>query len=250
MDAEVRILVVDDDRYLLDLLIETLKAIGYQAHGVTSAREALDLLHTSEFDLIITDIKMPGINGVEFTRTVKRDHPDLPVIFVTGVFNASVLQAVDAQGFLAKPFRIGQMEELIASVLAKSAPTAVSRTERILVVDDDDSFRVMLMETLKLSGYAVVGAVDGREATAILEQGEIGTVITDVKLPGMDGLALVRHVKEHWPGIPVIVITGYLALDDVPANSLIDGFLMKPFKIESITELLESLKAHKTPPVG
>lgn len=251
MPGEVKILVVDDDRYLLDLLIETLKSIGYDAVGVTSALEAQKLLKLEEFRLVITDIRMPGMDGIEFSRQVKLDHPDLPVIFITGVLGSSVLNITEAEGYLAKPFRIGQMEELIRNVISRSsAHNNLQGEDIILVVDDDDTFRVMLMETLKLLGYSVVGAADGLEAISVLKKGGIGTVIADIKMPGMDGISLTKDIKKRWPAIPVIMITGYLTAEDqerAPAD-LADGFLMKPFRIESITELLENLKKQRTPP--
>jgi CheY-like chemotaxis protein len=252
MANEIKILVVDDDHYLLDLLIETLRSIGYDTTGVLSAVEALKLIETNDYRLLITDIKMPEMDGLEFTREVKRNHPDLPVIFITGVLGSSVLRLTDADGYLSKPFRIGQMEELIEKVLENQTDAAApDGHEHILVVDDDDTFRLMLMETLKLSGYRVIGASGGHEAIALLEQGGIDTVIADIRMPEMDGISLTRHIKKTWPLMPVIMITGYLSMENRQEDSeqLADGFLMKPFKIESITELLESLKKQRTPPL-
>ena len=251
MAKDIKVLVVDDDRYLLDLLLETLKTIGYDTVGACSAQEALTLLESTPLDLVITDILMPGMDGVEFARQVKDARPDLPVIFITGVFSSSILQKVDAQGFLTKPFRIGQIEDLIEEVMSRAEGGGQAPPpDRVLVVDDDETFRLMLMETLKLSGYNVTGSADGRTAMAALEQGHVTAVITDVKMPGMDGILLAKSIRDRWPEIPIVMITGYLPAEDLPLESsgLADGFLMKPFKIESITELLESLK-QRTPPV-
>jgi CheY-like chemotaxis protein len=251
MSSDMKILVVDDDLYLLDLLIETLKTIGYDAIGASNAHEALNLIERDEFRLVITDIKMPGMDGIEFTREVKKNRPDLPVIFITGVLGSSILHLTGAEGYLSKPFRIGQMEELIKSVMNRIPEEQPSPGRgHILVVDDDDTFRVMLMETLKLSGYAVKGAADGVEALALLEKGDINTVIADIKMPEMDGISLTRHIKGRWPDLPVIMITGYISARDEESESaqIADGFLMKPFKIESITDLLEDLKKPRTRP--
>jgi len=250
MTEDVNILVVDDDRYLLDLLIETLKTIGYRTSGVTGAEEALRYLETTSVQLVITDIRMPGMDGVEFARRVKDRQPDLPVIFITGAFNSSILQKVDAQGYLSKPFRIGQIEELIREVLADPKTSEVLNAgDTVLVVDDDETFRLMLMETLRLSGYNPVGAADSDKALSVMEGGDVGAVITDVKMPGMDGIALAGHIKQKWPGTPVILITGYIPAEheDPIRTDIADGFLMKPFKVESITELLESLRRQPPP---
>lgn len=251
MKSDVKILVVDDDPYLLDMLIETLKTIGYDAAGAPGAEEALRYLDTNPVQLVVTDIRMPGMDGFEFARRVKQRQPDLPVIFITGAFNSSVLKKVEADGFLAKPFRIGQIEDLIEDIMSRLSPsTASARGETILVVDDDESFRQMLIETLKLSGYKTLGAAGSEEALALLQEPGIDAVITDIKMPGMDGIALAGHIKEQRPNMPVIIITGYIPADGEQPLAVdgVDGFLIKPFKIESITELLETLKRRRRPP--
>jgi DNA-binding NtrC family response regulator len=248
MDSNVKILAVDDDQYLLDLLIETLNAIGYDTVGVSSAKAALDLLKTTDFGLVISDIKMPEMNGIEFVQQIRKDHSQIPVIFISGVFGSSVLNNIHANGFLTKPFRIGQMEELIESITSKAVrPDDPSDPQKILVVDDDDSFRIILTETLKLSGYSVLTASNSREGIALLQNGGISSVIADVKMPGMDGISLAGYIKKTWPDIPVIIITGYypVAEEEHLFEDVADGFLMKPFKIENITDLMESLNKKK-----
>jgi DNA-binding NtrC family response regulator len=248
MPNDIKILVVDDDPYLLDLLIETLQTIGYDSIAAGGAKEALELLQSTTVHLIITDIKMPGMSGIEFAQVVKKDYPDIPVIFITGVFNSSIVQMNDSAGFLAKPFRIGQLEELIHIAIRKSSDQDSSEdADTILVVDDDNSFRFMLMETLKLAGYSVVGAANGTEALTLLERGGIGTVITDMKMPEVDGISLVKLIKNNWPSIPVIFVTAYIHAEDALMESevMTDGFLMKPFRMESITKILGELSKNK-----
>jgi len=235
----VKILVVDDDPYLLDLLTETLDALEYEPIGAPSAEVALDRLKKSDFDLIITDIKMPGMDGIEFTRLVKREYPHLPVIFITGVYSDDLKEEL-VQGVLAKPFRINQVEEMIENTIGELPPAKNDR--HVLVVDDDDTFRMMLVETLKISDYTVEAAADAEEALQKIREGNISTVITDIKMPGRDGLSLTRSIKKHWPEIMVILITGFVPYEDSPDFiDIADGILIKPFKVENITELLKDL---------
>ncbi|MCP4566230.1 MAG: response regulator [FCB group bacterium] len=243
MADNLRILVVDDDPYLLDLLIETLASIGYDAVGATNGDEALAELRKSVFGLVITDIKMPGINGLELAKIIKNDYPRLPVILITGVFSADILNNSDADGLLTKPFRIGHMEELIARTISSERLSGSDSSGKVLVVDDDDGFRLMLSETLKLSGYSVIAASDAGQALSRIRKGNVSTVITDIKMPGMDGISLARHIKNHFPHIRVILVTAFLSPENqFEENNDADGFLMKPFRVESITDLLENLK--------
>lgn len=249
MAGSLRILVVDDDPYLLDLLIETLKTIGYEAGGAADAAQALTLLRQTAVDLVITDIKMPGMSGIELARRIHQEYPRLPVIFISGVFTSSILKTIDKEPHLPKPFRIGQLEELIARVVAEKSGEEAVRTQTVLVVDDDESFRVMLTETLKISGYAVRSATDGEAAMKALAEGGIAAVIADIKMPGMDGITLARHIRQQYPGLPVVLVTAYLSSAEQKEGAKVaDGFLMKPFRIESITALLEDLRDSRLSP--
>lgn len=247
MVEKIKILVVDDDPLLLDLLLETLSSIGYEAVGAPDAAVALGKLSRTRFSLVITDIKMPGMNGLELSRRIKAEYPGLPVILISGVFSADILKGSDADGILTKPFRIGHVEDMIARTVAHDSESDQKEGNKILVVDDDDGFRLMLTETLKLTGYDVVACSDADQAIRRLDRNGIGTVITDIKMPGMDGLSLARHIKNNRPEIPVILITAFLSPEEQYIDAdIADGFLMKPFRVESITDLLESLSDTRT----
>jgi len=250
MNTNVQILVVDDDPYLLDLMIETLTTIGYKAIGAQSGHRALEFLENGSFDLVITDIKMPEMDGLVLSETIRKIYPRLPVIFISGAFTPSVLEAMKGQPFLAKPFRINQLEQMIADTLIHRTEDGAATT--VLIVDDDDGFRYMLTESLGLSGYRVVAVSDGERAISRLKQGNIGVVITDIKMPGMDGLTLARYIRREWPKITVILITAYYRPEAVEGMESpdADGYLMKPFRIESITGLLENIRKKKLPVSG
>jgi excisionase family DNA binding protein len=114
---------------------------------------------------------------------------------------------------------------------------------RILVVDDEASIRDLLCKTLSLAKYDVEVAPDGsaaldrlRETSQTSERFDL--VIADLKMPGMDGLALVRECKQNKWNMPVIIITGYssekAAIDAV--NLGVSGYLTKPFRIPQVLE--------------
>lgn len=114
--ASVRILIVDDDRAQRSLLETFLHAQGYLTHSAASGEAALQLLHEEKFAMMISDIRMPGMSGLETLRRVRQKHPDLPVLLVTAF--ADVRSAVTAMrdgavNYLAKPI---DLEELINSV--------------------------------------------------------------------------------------------------------------------------------------
>lgn len=80
--------------------------------------------------------------------------------------------------------------------------------KKILVIDDEEDIRVVLQQVLQLEGYEVNVAADGREGLASLDQDGADLVITDIIMPGMDGVETLEHIKKKWPDMPVIVISG------------------------------------------
>ena len=108
----------------------------------------------------------------------------------------------------------------------------------ILVVDDDLAIRTLLTTFYQRIGYTAVSAGSGEEALALLEQRNIDFCITDINLPGMNGTALVVKMKENFPDVPVMAITGYSDID-IAINVLKNGacdFVIKPFDLATLQE--------------
>lgn len=245
-----KILVVDDDLSLLDLLVDTLTTIGYQAVGARGGAEALERLKVQSFDLLISDIKMADVDGLSLLKSVRSLYPNLPVLFISGAESPEIIGRARADGFLAKPFRISHIEELIENTLHGRRESITGPVERVLVVDDDDVFRDMLCDSLEASGFKAVSAADGKEALACLSTEEVQAVISDIKMPGMDGIALAGQIKSKYPQLPVILITAYyssLENEKAMAPEVANGFLRKPFKVEKIIDLLNELTADSGP---
>jgi len=106
----------------------------------------------------------------------------------------------------------------------------------ILVIDDEEIMRNMIRDVLVASGYRVWTAANGEEAIEKLKEGKFGIVITDIRMPGMDGVEVTRKLKKFDSDICVIVITGYASIDSAIAV-LKEGaydYITKPFNIDEI----------------
>jgi len=119
-----RVLVADDEESIRELLRKSLSLAEYRVETVGDGRSALDRLQRERFDLLITDLRMPGLDGLALIREVRRFHPDLPVIVATGYSTEST--AVEAlnlgvAGYLRKPFRIRQVIRMVARALHDEA---------------------------------------------------------------------------------------------------------------------------------
>ena len=103
--------------------------------------------------------------------------------------------------------------------------------KHILIVDDEPSIRKVLGAHLRRDGYDVTAAASGVEAIETLQEEGADLVITDLRMPGMDGLELLRWVKQSYPGLPVIMLTAHGTVDSA-VEALKRGaqdYLTKPF---------------------
>ena len=110
--ARPRILVVDDEASIRDLLTKTLALAEYDVDTAPDGRAALERLRLYPYDLLIADLKMPGIDGLNVIREAKRLKADLPVIIITGYSTeTAAIEAVNlgVSGYLTKPFRVPQV---------------------------------------------------------------------------------------------------------------------------------------------
>jgi excisionase family DNA binding protein len=117
-----RVLVVDDEASIRDLLAKTLALAEYDVDVAPDGRSALDRMRMYPYDLLIADLKMPGMDGLTVIREAKRYKADLPVIIITGFSTeASAIEAVNlgVSGYLTKPFRVPQVLNAAAKALGE-----------------------------------------------------------------------------------------------------------------------------------
>ena len=115
-------------------------------------------------------------------------------------------------------------------------PQARDGHSRVLVVDDESSIRELLQKTLALAEYDVDVAPDGRAALERLRLGNYDLLIADLKMPGMDGLTLIREAKRLKTDLPVIIITGFSTESSAieAVNLGVAGYLTKPFRVPQV----------------
>ncbi|HET9929717.1 MAG TPA: sigma-54 dependent transcriptional regulator, partial [Polyangiaceae bacterium] len=108
--------------------------------------------------------------------------------------------------------------------------------ERVLVVDDDAAVRQVLAALLTQAGFEVLRAGSGDEALRVLERQPVDVIVSDVRMPGLDGMALLARVRREWPEIPVILLTAHasvtLAVEAMKAGA--HDFVEKPFEREGV----------------
>lgn len=113
----------------------------------------------------------------------------------------------------------------------------------ILVVDDDPQLRRALKEAISRMSYTVVLAEDPYDALRKLDEGAVSMIVTDMKMPGMDGVEFIREARKKVGSLPILVITGYATIENA-VNAMKEGacdYLMKPFSFDALTKAVESI---------
>ncbi|WP_038183743.1 sigma-54-dependent transcriptional regulator [Vibrio rhizosphaerae] len=111
---------------------------------------------------------------------------------------------------------------------------------KVLIVEDDEGLREALVDTLALAGYEWVEADCAEEALVKLKSEAVDIVVSDVQMAGMGGLALLRNIKQHWPNLPVLLMTAYANIEDAVAamkEGAID-YMAKPFAPEVLLNMV------------
>jgi CheY-like chemotaxis protein len=130
-----------------------------------------------------------------------------------------------------------------AAADADAEPPIVGQGETVLVVEDDSTVRQVTVSTLESLGFSVKEAGSGAEAAALLKSdGRVHVVLSDVKMPGMTGIELGRLVRQQWPGVGVLLTSGYVDDDRVDEFE----FIHKPFRATDLARKLEAMLAAKT----
>jgi signal transduction histidine kinase/CheY-like chemotaxis protein len=233
------ILVVEDNPDNARLIAHHLEKAGYKAQIAHSAEEALAYLEHDLPDLITLDISLPGMQGDELARRLQ-DEPltsDIPVLILSVYADSSLEVQFDVVA-LSKPIN---QEELLTAV-AELLPAGHQNS--VLVIDDDAEVRQLLKTALENQGTSVEAVGDGEAGLAWAGNHHPGLILLDMNLPGSDGFAILRAMKESpaTKDIPVIAMTGSPDLKTAArARVLALGaadFITKPFDLNMlVTEI-------------
>ena len=236
-DADgTRVLIVDDEANMRRTLCDILRDDGYDVVAAATGEEAVELCSTERFDIVLMDVRMPGIDGVEAFRQIRRHQEAVRVIMMSAFSLEDLKQAALDEGaiaFLSKPLDVQKTIRLIDEV----------KDTAILVVEEDENISAPLHAALKDQGYQVTVTESPHDALELVEQIRFDLIFVDVNLPAMDGLELYLAIKQITPKAVAIMITGMedeferLAREAVQRNAY--TIVKKPLDIDHILGLLE-----------
>jgi len=240
--GKTNILVVDDLRSIRLTLGGILEDKGHNVVTVENGYQAIEAVRKTHFGAIFMDIKMPGINGVQTFREVRKIDPEAAVIMMTAYSVKDLVKEALEEGaytIIYKPFDIDRVVAIIYELLHEKI--------LILVVDEQFTDREALKKILEDKGYRVATANDGAEAIEMVKSRHYDIIFLDVRLPDMNGVETFERVKKIDPQATVIMMTG-CAEEDLVKRAVSAGAytcLYKPFDIEKVIALVEAVAREK-----
>lgn len=241
MNTSKRILIVDDDETIRKSLARILRVNSFETAEAADGTAALEMIQKRPPDLVILDIRMPGIDGIETFVRIREQLPNVPAIFMSAYSANDLAKAADDLGglsVLAKPFKIDSLLDLAKSAI-HIAP--------ILIVDDNPDVLNSLARALRQAGIESTKADSLSAATAQLRKRPDRVVIADVFLDDGFGFQLLEEYAGRSRTPPLILVTGYSErLDETLQQRGLSGHklmcLEKPVDIDS---LIHTIRQHQ-----
>ena len=229
------VLVIDDNADLAENIAEILEDCGVDVQLAANANEALACFDQRKWNLVVTDVRMPGIDGLELLSLIKERSPGTPVLVMTGFADRETVARAHHSGALAvvhKPIDLDAFIELVERVAAAE--------EAILVVEDDvalcGNLTDILCEQQGVLPHPATSIALARKLAAAID---FKAALIDLRLPDGSGLLLARELLQRADGSrrPVIVMTGYPEELESTRDDLV--VLTKPFPVPKLLERLE-----------
>ncbi len=232
----MNILVVDDQASMRLTLKGILSKKGYEVFVAGDGLQALEEIKKRDYSLVIMDIKMPGLNGVDAYIKIKEINPRVPVIMMTAfALEDEIRRAINegAYAVLYKPFDMERIFEVIGE--------CIENKTLVLLVDDSVDDRASFKAILERKGYKVLETSSGEECLQRVKERKFQVILLDMQLPGINGLDTLQEIKKVRPDLPVIMVTGHSETQMVE-NAMTRGsfaYLAKPVDIRKLMDVIE-----------
>jgi DNA-binding NtrC family response regulator len=251
------VLCVDDEPSILRSLQWLLKK-EFDVKIAASGQEALELVKHNDFDVIISDQRMPGMMGSEFLREARKISPRSMRILLTGYSDLqAILRSVndgEVFRFVNKPWNIKELPKIIADAagIAQSHPAGTllpepneggvidTGEETILLIDDDPLMKAQVSEALG-ADVKIAQATTLADAVAAFDDLKVGIILSDTRVGNLDTTTMLKVLKQENPGIVTVVYTA--STDAVDVITLINQgqifrFIPKPVKAMMLKQAL------------
>lgn len=238
-DRNQRVLVVDDDRDIRTNLSDILVDLGYEVDVAEDGLSALSQIERRVYDVALLDLRMPGMDGMELYRRIKRVQAGTVVMIVTAYATSETAQAaMDAGAWqvIAKPVDIAGLIPRIDEALSRPL---------VILVDDDEAFCQSLWDVLHHHRYRACIAHDVEDAVERLKQRSFNVALVDVRLPGCDGREVAARIRAEYAGIRTMLVTAFrtemMPTAERTRADDVDAVCFKPLDVATFMQMLDAL---------
>ncbi len=236
MNKPVDVLVVDDEVGMRLTLKGILTRKGYNVTVAENGAQALEAVNKNSFRVILMDIKMPGMSGVETFVQIKKVDPKATVIMMTGfALEGEIKRAIreGAYAVLSKPLEMQKVLDLIQGSLEHETLVMVLDA----LIQDKDQFQKMF----EARGYKVVQVKKAEDCFQQIKDRKFQVIILDANSAGVKNLDLLRNLKEIQPQVGVIMLTGHSREEWVEEAMKESSFalLYKPVDVEKLLDVVD-----------
>ncbi|MBU2513104.1 response regulator [bacterium] len=245
--TDPKILIVEDSRSLQNIIKSRLKSIKAEITVADNGESGLQKARSQEFDLILSDVDMPIMDGLEMCKQLKEDVAtrSIPVVILSSMERDSDVEKgfeVGASAYVPKSMAEKLLIGTIEDILHKSF---FHKNKIVLVVDDSKTILKLVENGLAKSGFQVLTALNGKKALDLLKNIKPDIIISDLDMPVMNGFELCDRINENpkLSKIPFIVMSANS--DRASMRSMVEkgaaAYLVKPFNVEQLVILTEKL---------
>jgi len=243
MKRKLSLLVVDDDVNFGKTLSKVLSVKGYEVVRKESGPEALEEMNKRTFDVVLMDIKMPVMDGIEASRRIKEKWADTVVIIMTAFSVDEMVKDAIRDGVYSVLHKPLDMDKVINMI-------EISQNGAFLtVVDEDIDHCKAMKEFLESNGYSVTICKSGDEAIEIAKNRSSDVLFIEVNLPILNGIETYLEIKAINPEIVLVVMTAHgndvKALVETAMEKGAYACLYKPFNMDDALTIIEKIKNEK-----
>ncbi|MFA5356741.1 MAG: response regulator [Candidatus Omnitrophota bacterium] len=240
----MNILIIDDEEVVRSFLLRIFSLKGVKVKAVEDGAKAIEAVKAEHFDIFFVDVMMPGLNGLETLRELKKISPQSKYVMMTGYAVDDILKEAVREGAsisIKKPFDIQQLTDILENEFGSQKGKKSGL--KILVVDDDPIVLSFFRKLLR--DYEVTTVASGKEALEQVEAGDFDLLFLDISLKDMSGLELCNKILRAKPGTEIIVITGDPTRGKEAESIGVRAFFWKPFEIDKILKEVNTLNQQK-----
>lgn len=236
-----RLLVVDDDRSMVRTLSDILTLEGWEVSPAYSGEMAVRATREDRFDVVLMDVKMPGIDGVDALKEIRQSHPDIRVILMTAYSAPERIAEAERAGavrVLSKPVNVAELFQLLAG--------GIDRECSVLVIDDDEVFLRTLSDVLQMRGYRVASVQDIPNATRLIADQRPCAILLHLRVGEVSLLDTLASVRDASDGAALVLYSGRPGaaeeVEERVPRGLVYAYLQKPFAVTEVTSVLERIR--------